>query len=46
MWFHLHISAGFKQTFLTVNLTVKVFCAFCSWDLPSDEVSGEAKAYK
>jgi hypothetical protein len=34
------------QTFLTVNLTVKVFRAFCLWDLPSGEVPGDAKAYK
>jgi len=45
-YFDSHISAGFKQTFLTVNLTVKIFWAFCFRILPSEAIPGGAKAYK
>jgi hypothetical protein len=43
---NLHISAGFERTFLTVNLTVKIFWAFCFRILPSKAIPGGAKAYK
>jgi len=38
--------ARFKQTFLTVNLTVRIFSAFCFRDLPSESFPDGAKGYK